>query len=148
VLDYLVEDEATAPAATRVPAPRDESLSAAVRAFIREAILEVAKRGNAVILAHGASYAVDADRRALRVLITAPRETRSKRLGAADGLSDEEAGRAIKRSDAGRVDYLKRFYGVGQELPTHYDLVINTDTLSIDQASALIVQAATDQPPA
>lgn len=147
LLDYLAEGGAgvlaTAPTALRT----DEPPSEAVRAFIRDAIHEVAKRGNTVIVAHAGSYAVGAGPEVLRVLITAPRETRSKRFAAANGLSDDEAGRAIKRSDSARVDYLKRFYGVGQEHPTHYDLVINTDTLSAEQASTLIVQAATDRPP-
>ena len=39
-------------------------------------------------------------------------------------------------------DYLKRFYGVAVELPIHYDLVINTDALSVEQAAALIAQAS------
>ena len=44
----------------------------------------------------------------------------------------------------GRADYLKRFYEVAEELPTHYDLVFNTDSLSIEQAAELISQAASD----
>jgi len=146
LLDYLGEGGAvlaTAPLAPRGAEPPSE----VVRAFIRDAIHEVAERGNAVIVAHAASYALGASAQTLRVLMTASPQTRSKRLAAADGLGEKEAARTIRRSDAERVDYLKRFYKVGQELPIHYDLVINTDMLSIDQASALIVQAATDQPP-
>jgi hypothetical protein len=30
------------------------------------------------------------------------------------------------------------------ELPIHYDLVINTDALSLEQAAALIAQAVSD----
>jgi cytidylate kinase len=146
LLDFLAEGGGAAFAIAGAPPGADEPPSDAVRAFIRDAIHEVASRGNVVIVAHAASYAVGAGPEVLRVFVTAPRETRSKRFGAADGLSDEEAGRAIKQSDAARVDYLKRFYGVGQELPIHYDLVINTDTLSAEKASALIVQAATDRP--
>ena len=48
----------------------------------------------------------------------------------------------LKRSDAGRADYIKRFYSIAAELPTHYDLVINTDKLSPEQAARLIVEAA------
>jgi Cytidylate kinase-like family len=119
--------------------------SEAVREFIREAIHEVAERGDVVIVAHAASHAVGAGRGVLRVLITASPETRSQRLEAIDGLSAEEASKTVKSSDAARADYLKRFHGVEQELPTHYDLVINTDRLPADQAAALIVQAATDR---
>ena len=48
----------------------------------------------------------------------------------------------MKESDAGLRDYLKRFYNVDQELPTHYDLVVNTDVLSIEQAANLVTKAA------
>jgi cytidylate kinase len=57
-------------------------------------------------------------------------------------LDPKEAERLIKGEDAARADYLKRFYNVDQELPTHYDLVVSTDKLSAEQATGLIVAAA------
>ena len=47
----------------------------------------------------------------------------------------------MKAEDAARRDYLKRFYGVDEESPTHYDLVINTDVLSVEQAADVVSQA-------
>ena len=44
--------------------------------------------------------------------------------------------------DAARRDYLRRFYSIRSELPTHYDLVVNTDTFTVEQAANLVVQAA------
>lgn len=35
----------------------------------------------------------------------------------------------------------KRFYGVELELPTHYDLVIDTDQLTAEQGADVIVFA-------
>jgi cytidylate kinase len=43
---------------------------------------------------------------------------------------------------AGRADYFQRFYGIERELPTHYDLVINTDAWTADEAADIIVAAA------
>jgi hypothetical protein len=40
--------------------------------------------------------------------------------------------------------YLRRFYDVKDELPTQYDLVLNTDFLSADQAVQLIAFAASN----
>jgi cytidylate kinase len=137
LLDYLAEGGGQTVLAAGV-AP--EMRSYAVRMFIRSAIQEVAARGNAVIVAHAASYAVDAGE-PLRVLITAPPEKRAERVAAADKLDDSEAAKTIKKSDAGRADYLKRFYDVAEELPIHYDLVINTEALSIEQAATLIAEA-------
>jgi cytidylate kinase len=48
----------------------------------------------------------------------------------------------VKDSDAGRRDYLRRFYGIDEELPTHYDLVVNTDVLTVEQAADLVSLAA------
>jgi len=120
----------------------DELSSDDIRVLIRETIEQTAARGNAVIVAHAASHAVRPGPTVLRVLVTASPETRAKRVADAEGLDQARAGRAVKDSDAGRADYLKRFYDVGEELPTHYDLVFNTDTLSVEQAAELVSRAA------
>jgi len=49
----------------------------------------------------------------------------------------------IAESDAARAAYVKRFYGVGDELSTHYDLVLNSDSLPIELMSDLVARAAT-----
>ena len=102
-----------------------------MRALIREAIEEVAARGNVVVVAHAASFALAGREDTLRVLVTASPETRAGRY---EG--------SIKDSDAARADYLRRFYGVEHELPTHYDLVLNTDVVSVEKAAELIALAA------
>lgn len=123
------------------PRPDDEPTGEAVRVLIRETIEQTAAQGNVVIVAHAASHALPAHSNALRVLVTASPETRAQRVGESKGLDDSSAARAVKESDASRRDYLKRFYGVDEE-PTHYDLVVNTDVLSFDQAAALVAAAA------
>ena len=59
-----------------------------------------------------------------------------------DGLDEAHAARTVKDSDAARRDYLKRFYGIDEELPTHYDVVVNTDVLSFERAAQVIGKAA------
>jgi cytidylate kinase len=119
----------------------EELSSDDVRALIRETIERTAARGNAVIVAHAASYAVT-QAEALRVLVTASPNIRAARIGAAERIDQARAERAVKDSDAGRLDYLRRFYDVDNELPTHYDLVLNTDVLSVEQAAELVSRAA------
>jgi cytidylate kinase len=113
-----------------------------MRALIRETVEQTAERGNAVIVAHAASYAITPAPEALRILVTASPKTRAARIGESEGIDEARAARIVKDSDAGRRDYLKRFYDVDEELPTHYDLVLNTDVLSIEQAADLVTQAA------
>jgi uncharacterized protein len=126
-----------------IPMGAGEELSSDdIRVLIRETIEQTAARGNAVIVAHAASHAVRPGPAVLRVLVTASPDTRATRVADAEGLDQARAARAVKDSDAGRADYLKRFYDVGEELPTHYDLVFNTDTLSAEQAAELVSRAA------
>jgi cytidylate kinase len=113
-----------------------------IRSLIRETIEQTAARGKAVIVAHAASYAIGHGDGVLRVLVTASPETRTTRVAEAEGLDQAGAARALKESDAGRADYLKRFYDVREESPTHYDVVLNTDALTVEQAAELISQAA------
>lgn len=115
---------------------------AEIRALIRETVVQTAARGRVVIVAHAASYAVEPDPAKLRVLITASERTRAERVGTQDSLDESQAARKVKEADAGRRDYLKRFYGVDRESPTDYDLVINTDVLSTQEAADIIGAAA------
>ena len=113
-----------------------------MRAFIRRAIEDVAAEGETVIVSHAASFALADRHSVLRVLVTAAPETRNRRIAEEHGLDDEEAARMIKAGDANRRDYLKRFYDVPSELPTQYDVVLNTDRLTPEQAADLIVRVA------
>lgn len=140
----LRQSPASAEGGGTAGSPEPSSGPVEVRELIRDAIREVAEQGNLVIVAHAASHAVGAGSNTLRVLVTASVETRSRRRAAATGVAVEDARRTIRRFDADRVDYFRRFYGV-EELPTHYDLVVNTDTIPIEHAAHLIVEAATDR---
>jgi cytidylate kinase len=110
-------------------------------ALIREAIEETASEGKVVLVAHAGSYALAGRPELLRVLVTASAETRASRL-AGGGLGAKNAAKTVKDSDAARADYLRRFYEVDAELPTHYDVVVNTDRVGVEEAAALIAEAA------
>jgi cytidylate kinase len=143
LLDYLHDSSNVG--LTPAPVWVDNLSAEEVRGFIQEAIHEIAERGGAVIVAHAASFAVGSDMRTLRLLVTAPAETRAQRLSAAGGVTVDEAAKDVRHSDSNRTDYLKRFYGVTEE-PIHYDLVINTDTVSYERAVELVAQAVADEP--
>jgi uncharacterized protein len=112
------------------------------RSLIRAAVQETAAAGNVVIVAHAASLALAANDRTLRVLVTASPEVRARRILQTQQLDEHEAARRIDRSDKERAAYIKRFYAVEQELPSHYDLVVSTDRLSPSDACALVLAAA------
>ena|SRR5579863_1417029 len=118
--------------------PSDE-----LRRLIRSAIEEFVAAGNVVILAHAASQVLAGRDHVLRVLVAASAQTRSARLADSSGIPASKADALVKNGDAGRADYLKRFYGIDRELPTQYDVVINTDNLTPEQGAAAVVHLAT-----
>ncbi|HEX5635093.1 MAG TPA: cytidylate kinase family protein, partial [Gemmatimonadales bacterium] len=91
---------------------------------------------------HAASIPLAGRADVLRVFVTASVDTRVERVARErpEGVNSPAA--FIKENDAGRADYFQRFYKIERELPTHYDLVLNTDLLSADEASDIIVAAA------
>jgi cytidylate kinase len=113
-----------------------------VRALIVDAIRETARRGNVVIVAHAASIPLAGSEGLLRVLVTASLETRVRRVAAGTGRPAGEVAKFVNDSDAGRAAYFERFYGIEQEMPTHYDLVVNTDVLTVEDAADVVLSAA------
>lgn len=124
-------------------APQSSAPPEALRRLIKDAIVEVAARGNVVMVAHAASMALAGRDDVLRVHVTASTPTRVRRLYQGNMLiSEDEYAKAIEASDRQRRAYLARFYDVQDESPTHYDVVINTDTLDVDRAVAVVLAAA------
>jgi cytidylate kinase len=116
--------------------------------LIRDAVRDAADRGSVVLVAHAACYACAGRSDVLRVCVTAPLPGRASRVASALGISETEAAKSLRRSDAGRASYLKRVYGVGQEAPTDYDVVLNTERLTPEAAVGLILGLVQAQPAA
>ncbi len=113
------------------------------RRLIQDGIAEIARRGRAVIVAHAASMALASAPGVLRVHVTASVKTRVDRLWIPNKLvSEEEHAKAVGESDRQRAKYLQKFYDVEREMPTHYDIVINTDALAVEQAVAAVTAVA------
>jgi cytidylate kinase len=112
-----------------------------LRSAITTAIEEIAASERVVIASHAASHALSGDH-VLRVLVVAPTDVRTARMAELQDLDHDAAADQVSKSDAGRRDYLKRFYGVDRESPAHYDIVVNTAGLDPDALTSLIVAAA------
>ena len=160
-LDYGFFDAATIDRLAAEPelgAPLDAGLDAAQREAVDgrvEAVLRFApaaprglvrliatlgERGMAVLLGRGAASILPSTR-ALRVLIVAPETLRAERVAQAQGISLADAKTHVARADATRRAALQELFGIATEDLTHYDLVLNTEALSVEAAAALVVDA-------
>jgi cytidylate kinase len=116
--------------------------SKAVLQITQEVIREAYRSGNAVIVGRGAGYVLLGETDVLHVLATGPREARIARVRELYGLSEEEARRKVKQTDANRGAHVKQVYGHDWLDPAHYHLVLNTDWLGYERCARLIVDAA------
>jgi cytidylate kinase len=122
--------------------PAHVPTSPAYEALIEQVIRETASQGNVVIVAHGASIPLAGETGVLRVLVTGSPTLRATRLSKATNTDERKAKKAVDDSDRQRREYLQRFYNIRAELPTHYDLVVNTDVLELTLAADIITVAA------
>jgi hypothetical protein len=128
------------PSATVPLAPIHDPRS--LRVLIQQSIHETADEGDVVIVSHAASYALRNRSDVLRVMVTAPHDTRVARVGATQSLSAKDASKEVDRDDAGRATYLKQFYDVHREQWSDYDLVLNSARLPADVLCRVICSAA------
>ncbi len=104
-------------------------------------IKELARNQSLVIQGRGSQFILRDYRQALHVLVTAPQEVRLKRVMESQKLDPEAARREIARFDSGSREFIKRYFKAEVWDPVNYDLVVNTEHLSPQDAAAIIVEA-------
>ena len=142
ILDQIARSGAGTKAGVVEPPPLDSG-QPGYEQLIVDVVKETAAMKAVVIVAHGASIPLSGEPGVLRILVTASLDHRARRVAASEGVDLERARHLVHDSDAARADYFRRFYGLEHELPTHYDLVFNTDTLTVDQAMAATLAIVT-----
>lgn len=103
-------------------------------------LTSVALHGRAIIVGRGANFVLDASR-GLHVRITAPFALRVEAVAAREGISRDEAERAVQRSDQERSAFIQGYFHHGIDDPLGYDLVINTAALGVEPAAELVERA-------
>ena len=76
----------------------------------------------------------------LSILIQAPLEHRIQRIMSKQELSREEAEKVIKKVDEMRENYVKKYSGTSRYDTRNYDLVINMESKTEDEAVNLILK--------
>ena len=106
----------------------------------KEILTKVAEEDSCVI-AGRSGFSVFADHpNHLSILIQAPLEHRVQRIMSKQDLSREEAEKVIKKVDEMRENYVKKYTGTSRYDTRNYDLVINMEGKTEDDAVDLILQ--------
>lgn len=93
-----------------------------------------------VILGRGAAFALPAES-TLRILVVESRKERVERLRRAKGLDLEGASRRIDYEEQQRLQFVRHHFGLDANDPTHFDLVVNTESLGVGGAARLVHSA-------
>lgn len=108
---------------------------------LQNVIKELAASQSIVIQGRGSQFILKDFPGTLHTLIVAPVEVRVKRVMAKQKLNEADAREEIARFDGGSREFVKRYFQADILDPVNYDVIVNTNHLSIEDASSLIVQA-------
>jgi cytidylate kinase len=97
-------------------------------------------RGHCVIVGRGASVILP-ESTTLRVRLVAPRETRIARIQAKSGQPADVVARRIDEVDCQRAEFIRTQFHKDVKEVHHYDLVINTERITVAECADLIVSA-------
>jgi cytidylate kinase len=134
--------EAVVPTSTTMDTALQTLNSANYREMIAAVVRNLADRGSSVIVGHAGQVVLHNRPGVLKVLVHGSLQHRVNRLAVDEGMTIEQATEAVKRNDADRQTFFKHYYKINWLDATHYDLTINTDTLSDEQATSILLGAA------
>lgn len=97
----------------------------------------IGKHGKAVIVGRGGTFIIPRDEN-IRLRFIASLENRIKKVADELNITRDEARRQIYDVEARRGSFVRRYFYAGIDEPVNYDLIINTDFISDDQAVAIV----------
>jgi len=105
---------------------------------IQTVIYDFARRGNIVIVGRGSQILMRDLPGVLHFRIVAPFASRVRRITEQEKVDEKHAVRMIRGNDRDSAGYVRFFFDEDWEDPTLYDLVINTQKISMETAVDMI----------
>jgi cytidylate kinase len=115
------------------------------KAYIEAIMLEMAARDNVVLAGRSSTIVLRQVPHVARVRTIAPEQRRAQRIEHQLGLTREASLDYVRHSDRERATRVKFLYRVDVDDPLLYDLVLNTDHLTVDKGAALIRETLRDE---
>ena len=102
------------------------------------------EHGNAIILGRGAQFILPHDK-IFRLRFIGPLEQRVQNVMQSRNCSHEEAYSYVIKTDNDRSAFIMKYFHEDIANPAHYDMVINTAGISVDEAVKIITNAYTSK---
>lgn len=120
--------------------PKNKMAESVYFKHLCKVILSLAKKNPSVLLGRGANYIIPIEY-SLRVRVIAPLKVRIANSVKYEKKSLAKAKETIRKIHFSRKDFVQRFFHKNISDANDYDLVINTEFLSLEQAVSLIITA-------
>jgi cytidylate kinase len=130
--------ELQSPAPDRPP----ESGEAALVRVTERVVEELAAEGRIVLVGRAAPAVLRGEYGALHVKIVAPAPARLARIRERFGLDAREAEHRLRDTDASRARYHRHYYERDWDDASLYHMVLNSEALGLEAATALVVAQA------
>jgi cytidylate kinase len=105
-----------------------------------QTLLGLSARGHCVVVGRGAALILPGST-TLRVRLVAPRKTRISRMQAKLDMAEEPVARRLDEIDSLRAEFVHSQLRKDVTDVHHYDLVLNTEKLTVAQSADLIIAA-------
>ncbi|MBP7674909.1 MAG: cytidylate kinase-like family protein [Thermoanaerobaculia bacterium] len=106
-----------------------------------ETILRLGEMGNVVLVGRGANVILGHLPQAFHVRLVASLESRVAHVAEARELSKKAARAWVEAEDRARRRFIRRYFQVDVADPLLYNLVVNVDRVSIDEAARIVGEA-------
>jgi cytidylate kinase len=109
--------------------------------MLNETMEALAHRGRTVVLGRGGYAALQKFADVLNVRLQAPFPVRVQRIMARENLTNRwRTEQRIKADDAARQKFISRFYNQSWDIGSNFDLVIDTNTISVEMAAERLIR--------
>jgi hypothetical protein len=109
--------------------------------YLTHVIHGMAEKGKIVIVGRGGQFILREMGNAFHVRVIADQSTRVNWLKQSYEISEEEALDRIKRSDAMKRNFSRRYFRKDWDDPLLYHVMVNTSRLPVEEASEMIIGA-------
>lgn len=113
--------------------------------YVEAIVLEMAARDNVVLVGRASTVILRDVRHALRVRVIAPERVRAERIEEQQGLTSEAALEYVRHGDYDLATRVRFLYHLDWEAPLLYDVVLNTERLSVARAVSVLRETLADE---
>ncbi len=103
-----------------------------------ETMIHLARIGHIIFVGRAAHLITAKYPRAVHVRVVGSLEARARRVAASKGALWDETMAEVKKVDYQRKHFISTYFHVDLDDPTLYDMIFNTDRISVEEAARLI----------